>query len=194
MFGVPTMFNAMLNHPDFAKYSVASVENVMLGGAPSAPALVKAIQEKFGCRCIVGYGLTETTPVITLAWPKAHSHAGARRKTVERQARTGYAVPGTLLRVVDSNDHDVKWDGKQIGEIVVHSNVVMDGYYKEPDRDAQRDPRRVAAYRRYGRYRRGRLRAYRRPQQGYIISGGENISSVEIENVLYANPRYSSAR
>ena len=189
MFGVPTMFNAMLNHPDLTKYDVSSVENVMLGGAPSAPALVKTIQGKFGCRCIVGYGLTETTPVISLAWPKAHLMQESPDKQLERQARTGYAVPGTLLRVVDANDKDVKPDGKHIGEIVVHSNVVMDGYYKEPDatRNAIRD----------GWFHTGDMAVV--DEEGYllivdrskdiIISGGENISSVEIENVLYANPK-----
>ncbi|HEX9076427.1 MAG TPA: fatty acid--CoA ligase [Anaerolineae bacterium] len=193
MFGVPTMFNMMLNHPDLSKFDLSSVENIMLGGAPSAPALVKAIQEKFGCRAIVGYGLTETTPVVTLAWPKAHLKGESPEQKLARQAMTGYSLPGVDVRVVDANGNDVKADGTQIGEIVVHSNIVMDGYYKEPDatRNAIRD----------GWFHTGDMAV--RDEEGYvlikdrskdiIISGGENISSVEIENCLYANPKVFEA-
>jgi fatty-acyl-CoA synthase len=189
MLGVPTIFNALLNYPDLGKYNLSSVKSVVLGGAPSAPALVKGIQEKFGCRCFVGYGLTETTPVLTLAQPKAHLAGDPLDMQLARQAKTGYPIPGANIRVVDANDQDVKADGKQIGEIVVHSNHVMDGYYKDPEatRNAIRD----------GWFHTGDMAVV--DDEGYvtivdrskdiIISGGENISSVEIENVLYANPK-----
>ncbi len=189
MLGVPTIFNALLNFPDLGKYNLSSVKSVILGGAPSAPALVKAIQEKFGCLCFVGYGLTETTPVLTLAQPKAHLASEPREMQLARQAKTGYPIPGVALRVVDTNGKDVKPDGKQIGEIVVHSNEVMEGYYKDPEatRSAIRDEW----------FHTGDMAVV--DDEGYvtimdrskdiIISGGENISSVEIENSLYANPK-----
>jgi len=189
MFGVPTIFNALLNFPDLSKYDLSSVRNVVLGGAPSAPSLVKAIQDKFGCQCIVGYGLTETTPVLTLAKPKTHLANESAEMIFARQAKTGYPIPGVHLRVVDANDADVKPDGKQIGEITVHSNVVMEGYYKDPEatKNAIRD----------GWFHTGDMAVL--DDEGYvlivdrskdiIISGGENISSVEIENCLYANPK-----
>ncbi|MBI5034103.1 MAG: fatty acid--CoA ligase [Chloroflexi bacterium] len=189
MFGVPTIFNALLNFPDLPKYDLSSVKNVVLGGAPSAPALVKAIQEKFGCQCIVGYGLTETSPVLTLARPKAHLAGEPLDMQMARQAKTGYPLPGVQLRVMDANGNEVKADGKQIGEITVHSNVVMDGYYHDPDatKNAIRD----------GWFHTGDMAVV--DDEGYvlivdrskdiIISGGENISSVEIENCLYANPK-----
>ncbi len=189
MFGVPAIFNALLNFPDLGKYDLSSVKKVILGGAPSAPALVKAVQEKFGCLCIVGYGLTETTPVLTIAQPKAHLADEPPEVQLARQTKTGYTVPGVDVRVVDQNDQDVKPDGKQIGEIVVHSNVVMDGYYKDPEatRNAIRN----------GWFHTGDMAV--KDEEGYIlivdrskdiiISGGENISSVEIENCLYANPK-----
>lgn len=193
IFGVPTIFNMLLNYPDLGKYDLSSVQNVLLGGAPSAPALVKAIQGKFGCRCIVGYGLTETTPLLACAWPKAHLMDESVEKQLERQAKTGYAAPGVQIRVVDANDKDVKPDGKQMGEIITRSNVVMDGYYQDPaaTRNAIRD----------GWFYTGDMAVI--DEEGYllivdrskdiIISGGENISSVEIENCLYANPKIFEA-
>lgn len=189
MLGVPTIFNALLNYPDLGKYDLSSVKSIVLGGAPSAPALVKAIQEKFGSKCFVGYGLTETTPVLTLAQPKAHLMSEPPEMQLARQAKTGYAITGVMLRVVDANGRDVKPDGKQIGEIVVHSNEVMDGYYKDPEatKNAIRD----------GWFYTGDMAVM--DDEGYvtimdrskdiIISGGENISSVEIENCLYENPK-----
>ncbi len=189
MLGVPTIFNALLNFPTLKDYDLSSVKNVILGGAPSSPTLMRAIEEKFGCQCIVGYGLTETSPVLTLSKPKAHLEGESAEMRFTRQAKTGYPVPGVNLRVVDAHDNPVKPDGKQIGEIVVHSNVVMDGYYKDEvaTRNAIRD----------GWFHSGDMAVL--DDEGYvmivdrskdiIISGGENISSVEIENVLYANPK-----
>lgn len=187
MIGVPTMFNAMLNHPDRDRFDLSSVENVLLGGAPSAPSLVKAVQEAFGCRCIVGYGLSETSPVLTIAWPKAHLMTESVERQLERQAKTGYAVPGVEVRVVDAEGKDVAADGQAVGEIVVRSNVVMEAYYNDLDatRQAIRD----------GWFHTGDMAV--KDDEGYllitdrskdiIISGGENISSVEIENCLYAH-------
>lgn len=189
MLGVPTIFNALLNFPDLAKYNLSSVKNVVLGGAPSAPALVKAIQEKFGCQCIVGYGLTETTPVLTLSMPKQHLATDSAEQKLARQAMTGYSVPGSQVRVVDLDGKDIKHDGQQIGEIVVHSNVVMDGYYKDSEAT------RVAI--RDGWFHTGDMATMdtegflviKDRSKDIIISGGENISSVEIENALFANPK-----
>ncbi len=189
MLGVPTIFNMLLNFPELNRYDLSSLRLIVLGGAPSAPALVKAIQEKFGCTCIVGYGLTETNPVLTLAQPKAHRSGESLEQRLVRQAKTGYPVPGVQLRVVDSAGREVKHDGKQIGEIIVRSNVVMEGYYKDPEatRSAIRD----------GWFYTGDMAVV--DSEGYllivdrikdiIISGGENISSVEIENCLNANPK-----
>jgi fatty-acyl-CoA synthase len=95
--------------------------------------------------------------------------------------------------VVDADGRDVKPDGKQIGEIVVHSNVVMEGYYKDPEAT------RAAIRNQW--FHTGDMAVA--DEEGYvtivdrskdiIISGGENISSVEIENCLYANPKVFEA-
>ncbi len=189
MFGVPAIFNALLNFPELSKYDLSSVQRVNIGGSASAPALVKAVQEKFGCLCTVGYGLTETSPVVTLATPKSHLAGEPPEKQLARQAKTGYALPGVQMRVVDQNGNDVKPDEKQIGEIVVRSNIVMEGYYN--------DPKATQQVIRDGWLHTGDMAVM--DDEGYativdrskdiIISGGENISSVEIENCLFANPK-----
>ena len=191
LLGVPLIFNALINFPDLGKFDLSSLRFLISGGAPASPTLIKAMQEKLGGQAlaIVGYGLSETTPVLTLAKPRAHLSASEPAEMkLARQGSTGWAIPGVRIRVVDSSDHDVRSDGQQIGEIVARSNVVMQGYYKDPDA--------TNAAIRDGWFHTGDMATL--DEQGYatikdrskdiIISGGENISSVEIENALYAHP------
>ncbi len=189
MFGVATVFNMLLHYPDLARYDLSSLTIINLGGAPAAPSLVKAIQDRFGCLCFVGYGLTETTPILTAAWPKSHLSAETSEAKLARQSKTGYPLPGIRVRVVDAEGKDVKADGEDIGEIVVRSNTVMEGYYRDlvETQNAIRD----------NWFHTGDMAVL--DDEGYvlivdrskdiIISGGENISSVRIENCLYAHPK-----
>jgi fatty-acyl-CoA synthase len=185
LLGVPTIFNALVNHPDHATRNLSSLKEAMIGGAPASPTLVDAIEQELGCNAIVGYGLSETTPVIALARPRAWltSHEASDMEAA-RKAMTGYAVIGTALRVVDADGRDVASNGEQIGEIVVRSNLVMDGYYRDPEATAEKI--------RNGWFHTGDMAVI--DERGYIlikdrskdiiISGGENISSVEIETAM----------
>lgn len=189
LLGVPTIFNALVNHPDRQRYDLSSLRQAIVGGAPSSPALIAAIERELGAQAIVGYGLSETSPVITLAVPRhVLTDAEPPERRPERQAMTGWPIPGVRIRVVDGEGRDVRPDGEQIGEIVVRSNVVMDGYYRDPDA--------TAAAVHDGWFHTGDMAAI--DEAGYvvikdrskdvIIRGGENISSVEIENALAAHP------
>ncbi len=189
LLGVPTIFNALVNHPDHATRDLSSLKEAMIGGAPASPTLVDTIERELGCNAIVGYGLSETTPVIALARPREWlTAAEPPEMTAARKAMTGYAVVGTALRVVDADGNDVAPNGEQIGEIVVRSNLVMDGYYRDPEATAEKI--------RHGWFHTGDMAVV--DERGYIlikdrskdiiISGGENISSVEIENAIASHP------
>ncbi|HEX8940588.1 MAG TPA: fatty acid--CoA ligase [Candidatus Limnocylindrales bacterium] len=189
LLAVPTVFNAVLAQPDLDRRDLSSLRYALVGGAPSSPSLIRALEERLGLTALVGYGLSETSPVLTVAWPRQHLLASeAPERRLERQASTGWPLPGVALRVVDWTGADVAADGAAIGEIVVRSNVVMDGYYGDPAGTADRI--------RDGWFHTGDMATV--DGQGYvtikdrskdiIISGGENISSVEVENVLYAHP------
>lgn len=189
LFGVPTVFNILLSHPTFEQYDLSSLRAINLGGAPAAPTLVKAIQERFKCNCFVGYGLTETSPILTCAWHKAHLADDPPAQKIMRESKTGYPLPGIRLRVVNGEGKDVAPDGEEMGEIIVQSNTVMEGYFCDPAATAQAL--------REGWFHTGDMATM--DEEGYvlirdrskdiIISGGENISSVEIENCLYAYPK-----
>jgi len=189
LLGVPTIFNAVINHADRASFDVSSLKEVLIGGSPASPTLVRAVEEALGCTAIVGYGLSETTPIISLARRRARLTAKEPpERAAARQAMTGYALPGVQLRVVDGSGAEVGPDGEQIGEIVVRSNVVMEGYYRDPEGTAEKMVD--------GWFHTGDMAVI--DEQGYItikdrskdiiIRGGENISSVEIENAIASHP------
>ena len=184
---VPAMATALVNCPERPKFNLKSLQRISIGGAASSPTLVREVEEKLGCACYSGYGLTETAPVMTTARMKP----GLRWQGEERfqkQASTGHAVPGVEIRVVDAADNDVPHDGKSIGEIVTRSDGVMDGYWKQPEATAE--------VMRGGWFHTGDMATM--DEDGYvlivdrkkdiIVSGGENISSLEVEKAMLAHP------
>ena len=123
---VPAMATALVNCPERAKYDLSSLRRINIGGAASSPTLVREVEEKLGCACFSGYGLTETSPVLSVSLIKPGLSCEGEERIV-RQAMTGYAMPGVELRVVDENDRDVPRDGHSIGEIITRSDGVMKG-------------------------------------------------------------------
>jgi fatty-acyl-CoA synthase len=186
---VPTMVIALLNHPDFAKHDLSSVREVMMGGAPTNAALIREVEKKIpGCVAMGGYGLTETSPVLTIAHIKDHLAGDPPEAQLRRRATAGYALAGVEIRVVDANGQDVKPEGKEVGEVIVRSDVVMAGYWNQPADTARaiRDDW----------FHTGDLATI--DEEGYVLivdrvkdmvlSGGENIATAEIERVIYEHP------
>jgi len=186
---VPAMTIALLNHPDFPRYDLSSVREIMLGGAPANTALIQEMEKKIpSCTAHGGYGLTETSPVISLAHIKEHLADDAAEEKLRRKATAGYALAGSEIRVVDLDGRDVEPDRQQVGEVVVRGDVVMEGYWRQPEA--------TAAALRDGWFHTGDLATI--DEEGYILivdrakdmilTGGENVASAEIERVLYQHP------
>jgi fatty-acyl-CoA synthase len=184
---VPAMATALVNCPERPKYDLSSLRRITLGGAASSPTLVREVEERLGCTCFSGYGLTETSPVLSMSPMKPEvSWQGEQR--FFGQAMTGYAIPGTELRVVDADDQDVPRDGQAIGEIIARSDGVMQGYWQQPESSAQ--------VLRGGWFHSGDMATWN--EDGYllivdrkkdiIVSGGENISSLEVEKIILSHP------
>lgn len=184
---VPIMATALVNAPDREKYDLSSLEWISIGGAASSPTLIRQVEEKIGCQCFAGYGLTETAPVLSTARPKTGMQLEGEPRYVF-QAMTGYAIPGVEIRVVDSAGNDVPRDGKTMGEVVARCDGVMAGYWKQPEATAEvmrggwLHTGDVAVINEQGSF----LIVDRKKDM--ILSGGENISSLEVEKVLLAHP------
>jgi fatty-acyl-CoA synthase len=140
-----------------------------------------------GCTCISGYGLTETSPTLAKSAPKADSKWDNEQRYTG-QAMTGFAIPGVELRVMDASGDEVPHDATTMGEIAVRGDVVMDGYWRQPDA--------TRATMTNGWFHTGDIATvdgdnYLRivdRKKDIIVSGGENISSLEVEKVLLAHP------
>src|SRR6202521_6011368 len=126
---VPIMATALVNSPERPRYDLSSLQWISIGGAASSPTLVREVEEQFGCVCFAGYGLTETAPVLSTAKPKPGSELEGEQRYVA-QAKTGYAIPGVELRIVDREGNDVPRDGETMGEIIARSDGVMQGYWQ----------------------------------------------------------------
>jgi fatty-acyl-CoA synthase len=189
---VPAMAIALVNSPDRQKHDLSSLERVIIGGAASSPTLVREVEEKLGVTCISGYGLTETSPVLTHSFLK-HGFEWEGEEKFARQAMTGFADPGIEMRVVDDKDVDVPRDGTTVGEIITRSDGVMKGYWNQPEATAEAL--------RGGWFHTGDMASI--DQDGYllivdrkkdiIVSGGENISSLEVEKTIVAHPAVMEA-
>lgn len=185
---IPTMLNLMLRHPEARTRDLSSLRLLLSGGAPIAPELVRVAVRVFGCDYQQTYGMTETSPYLTLSRLSARLAALPEEERLVYLAKTGRPFLGVELRVVDQAGEPVVDDDRSVGEIVVRGETVTPGYWRAPEatRSAFRD----------GWLLTGDLATV--DAHGYvtivdrkkdmIICGGENVYSIEVENVLYQHP------
>ncbi len=185
---VPTMANALLNCPELGNFDVSSLRQIHLGGAASSPELVARMEAVFPCPTMAGYGLTESSPVATSARDKSTVQFADEEDRLRHRAMAGWPLPGCEVRVVDLRMNDVPRDMRTFGEIVIRGDNIMDGYYKEPGA--------TAAVMSNGWLHTGDMAVWDEEnyihivdrQKDIIISGGENISSIEVERAIAAHP------
>ncbi len=167
---------------------------VFTAGAPPAAATINRVEDEFGWEIIHVYGLTETSPFITICEPRPeHARLSPEDRAVLKSRQGVELVTSGEMTVRDEAGSEVPWDGVSLGEIVVRGNVVMQGYYKDPDATAKAFEG--------GWFHTGDAAVIH--PDGYvevrdrikdvIISGGENISSVEVEGVLLRHPAVQEA-
>ncbi len=186
---VPTMANALLQCPELSTRDLSSMQDILLGGAASSPELIDRMERAFGCNVCAGYGLTETSPVISTAMQKSTVNYRDSEDRAHRQSMAGWSIPGAEIRVVDGEMHDVARDMSAIGEVVVRGDQVMDGYFREPAA--------TAAVMTDGWLHTGDMAVWDEDsyihivdrKKDIIISGGENISSIEVEHCIGAHPQ-----
>ena len=182
---VPTMINALLNYPAIDNYDVSSVRRITYGGSPMPLELLKKGLQKWGPLFVQAYGMTEAAPLLTMLDPHDCSVDGTSEQ-VQRLASCGKESLGVEVRVVNANGSDVQ--PGEIGEIIARGPNIMLGYWRMPEA--------TAAAIVDGWYHTGDLATIDEENFIYIvdrakdmiISGGENIYCVEIENALYTHP------
>jgi fatty-acyl-CoA synthase len=181
LYGVPTMFIAELNHPQFAEFDLSSLRTGVMAGSPCPIELMRSVVEVMGAREItIAYGLTEASPILTQT---------ATTDTLEQRVGTvGRAIPGVEVRIVAPGSLDALPPGQK-GELIARSHGVMKGYYNKPaetaavlEPDGWLHSGDVGVETADGYYRiTGRIK-------DMIIRGGENIYPREIEEYLHTHP------
>jgi acyl-CoA synthetase (AMP-forming)/AMP-acid ligase II len=190
----PTILIGVAGAPAEVRSRARRGVRVVTAGAPPAAATIERIEGELGWTITHVYGLTETAPFITVCEPRPEHEALRPAERAMIKARQGVElITSGDLRVVDAEDRDVPRDGLTVGEIIVRGNVVMKGYYNDPEATA------VAL--RGGYFHSGDAAVVH--PDGYvdirdrlkdvIISGGENISSVEVEGELLRHPSVQEA-
>jgi fatty-acyl-CoA synthase len=186
----PTMINMALNHSLDAEILERLPRGMRVATAGSAPptATIQGAQEKFGWQVIQIYGLTETSPFLTVSKIKPHMEDWPAEQKYRVQTKTGYPMIGVDIRVVDDAGSDVAPDSGEVGEVIARANVVMAGYWRQPEAT---DAVIVDGWFHTGDMatidREGYIEVVDR-KKDLIISGGENISSIEVEGLLYKHP------
>jgi fatty-acyl-CoA synthase len=181
----PTVLIGLANAPEELKRATHRGVRVMTAGAPPAWATIHQIEGSLGWEVTHVYGMTETSPFILICEPRAQHAALSREQRAAIKARQGVElITSGELRVVDSHGGEVPHDGETLGEIQARGNVVMKGYYEDAQataevlRDGWMHTGDAAVVHPDGYVEiRDRLK-------DVIISGGENISSVEVEGIL----------
>ncbi|MFC6953823.1 long-chain-fatty-acid--CoA ligase [Halorubellus litoreus] len=196
----PTVLNMLMDYYDQHDGDVATtganpVRAATAGAAPPESTL-RTVEGEFGWTLMHVYGATETGPLITTSHAPRHFADKSDDERFGLMKRQGIGYLGTEVRVVDEDGEDVPRDGSTIGEIVVRGNQVMEKYWNKPEATEE-----AFSERREGYYHMGDLAtwdengfvAIQDRKKDIIISGGENISTIELEDVLYEHPEVSKA-
>ncbi len=184
----PTVLNALLLYHDQHHPAIEQDVRVVIAGSAPPPAFIVRVEEELGWEFIQVYGMTESSPLSLISTIRSHLTGLSKNEQTELKSKAGFSMIGSDVRVLDEFGNEVAHDGKQVGEVAVRSHGVMKGYWK--------NDRATTEALQNGRLLTGDMGTI--DENGYInivdrkkdviISGGENISSIEVEGALYGHP------
>ncbi len=185
---IPTMLNVLVNTPDVKSYDFSSLRLILSGGAPIAKVVVRKVVEIFGCDFIQTYGLTETSPFLTMSILRDEMKHLPFEERLRYMVTTGRPFYSVDLKVVREDGSEVLPDEKEVGEIVVKGPTITAGYWNLPGETSKRikdgwlHTRDLAVVN-----PEGYVTIVDR-KDDMIITGGEKVYSIEVESVLYSHP------
>ncbi|MES3162109.1 MAG: long-chain fatty acid--CoA ligase [Halorubrum sp.] len=197
--GVPTVWIDVLDHLDEHGGDLSSLERIVVGGSAAPREVMRRYEAEHGVTIEHAWGMTETMSIGSVSRPKSSMSDATAEQRLDKRTKQGLLSPGLEMRVVDDAGDPVAWDGEAFGELLVRGPTVVDQYYNRPDAD---DADFLESDDGGGRWLRTGDIATVDPD-GYIEvvdrvkdvikSGGEWISSIELENALIAHDDISEA-
>lgn len=190
--GVPTLWMGLLHLLDNERYDLSSLRGMIVGGAAAPQSMIEGFQKKHGLTVMHAWGMTELSPLGTVSRLKSHQQDLPEAEQFSLRAKQGTPVPGIELRAIDEQGQEIPWNGKAFGEMEVRGPWVISGYYN--------DERSAESFH-DGWFRTGDVVTI--DPEGYILivdrakdlvkSGGEWISSQDLENVIMSHPKVLEA-
>ena len=190
--GVPTLWLGILNLLEKEHYDMSSLRGMIVGGAAAPQSMIEAFEKKHGLNVIHAWGMTEMSPLGTVSRLKSYQHDLPEAERFAIRAKQGTSVPGVDLRAVDEEGKEIPWDGKAYGELQVKGPWVVSSYYNDE---------RSAELFMDGWFRTGDVVTI--DPEGFVQivdrtkdlvkSGGEWISSQDLENAIMAYPKVLEA-
>ncbi|MFC8181449.1 long-chain fatty acid--CoA ligase [Rhodococcus sp. NPDC057297] len=185
---VPTIWQALLVHLDEHPADLSSLRDVLVGGSACPPSLMRAFHEKYGIHITQAWGMTETSPVGTSGRPDVGLSA---EKEFDLRCTQGRFVAAVRARLVDDSGKELPWDGKQVGELEVRGPWITGSYYRNDAHDKFDDGWLRTGD--VGTISPGGYLTLTDRSKDIIKSGGEWISSVELENYVMEHPAVREA-
>ncbi|HAQ08544.1 MAG TPA: AMP-dependent synthetase, partial [Bacillus bacterium] len=188
MHMAPTVLNSLLQFYDKNVQSIEHAVRVVIAGSAPPPAFVTRVEKELGWEFIQVYGMTESSPLSTISAVRSHLKELPLKEQYRMKAKAGISMIGCQVKVVNDLGAEVAHDGAAIGEVITRSNGVMKGYWKNEEatmetiRNGWLHTGDMATVDKYGN-----IDIVDR-KKDVIISGGENISSIEVEGFLYDHP------
>ncbi|CAH0344432.1 long-chain-fatty-acid--CoA ligase [Bacillus sp. CECT 9360] len=184
----PTVLNSLLQYYEKNAPVMEQDVRVVIAGSAPPPAFVTRVEKELGWEFVQVYGMTESTPLSLVSTIRSQFAHLPLKEQSRMKAKAGHPMIGSIVKVMNENGEVVAHDGKEIGEVIVRSHGVMKGYWKNEEATMETirngwlhtgDMGTVDEY--------GHIDIVDR-KKDIIISGGENISSIEVEGVLYEHP------
>ena len=189
--GVPTVWQGLLAYVESNGLKFSTMRRTVIGGSACPPAMMKKFEEQYGVRVLHAWGMTEMSPVGTVATLKSKHTGASSEDQFAIQAKQGRSVFGVDMKIIDPQGKELPWDGKTSGELLVRGPWVVSSYFKSEGGDPLVD----------GWFPTGDVATI--DADGYmqitdrskdvIKSGGEWIGSIDIENIAMANPKVAMA-
>jgi fatty-acyl-CoA synthase len=190
--GVPTIWIGLYQLLQEERYDLSSLRAMVVGGSAMPQSFIERFEKEFGINVVHAWGMTEMSPLGTMSRLKSHLETLPEEERFRIRAKQGTSVPFVEIRAVDEEGREVPWDGKTMGELQVRGPWIIRSYYNDPRTEESFDD---------GWFRTGDVVTI--DPEGYIQivdrtkdlvkSGGEWISSVELEGVIMAHPKVLEA-
>jgi fatty-acyl-CoA synthase len=190
--GVPTVWLMLLQHMEETGQRLDALKASVIGGSAAPRSMIETFQNKYGVQVLHAWGMTEMSPLGTIGTLTAQQEEWSDDKKIDLQSKQGRGVFGVELKIVDDDGNDLPWDGKTFGRLMVRGAFVAKGYFKGEgadafDKDGWFDTGDVSTFDEYG------FMQITDRSKDVIKSGGEWISSIDIENVAVGHPGVAEA-